>query len=47
VRKVQIIAAMRPQLARGDAQTGMETYCLNTPTIDSLIVDWPVRAEAS
>jgi hypothetical protein len=29
-------------LARGDAQTGMETYCLNAPTVDSLIVDWPV-----
>jgi hypothetical protein len=33
-------------LAKGDPQTGMESYCLNAPTIDSLIVDWPVRAEA-
>ncbi len=31
-------------LARGDAQTGMDSYCLNAPTIDSLIVDWPERA---
>ena len=34
-------------LAKGDAQTGMNSYCLNGPTIDSLIVDWPVRAKAS
>lgn len=33
-------------LARGDAQTGMESYCLNAPTIDALIVDWPVQAKA-
>jgi hypothetical protein len=25
-------------LARGDAQAGMNDYCLNAPTIDSLIV---------
>ena len=25
-------------LARGDAQAGMNSYCLNAPTIDSLIV---------
>jgi hypothetical protein len=33
-------------LARGDAQTGMDSYCLNAPTIDSLTIDWPLRAEA-
>jgi hypothetical protein len=33
-------------LAKCDAQTGMDSYCLNAPTIDSLIVDWPVRAQA-
>jgi uncharacterized protein YjiS (DUF1127 family) len=33
-------------LAKGDAQTGMDSYCLNAPTIDSLTVDWPVRTQA-
>lgn len=33
-------------LAKGDAQAGMDSYCLNGPTIDSLTVDWPVRAQA-
>lgn len=33
-------------LAKGDAQAGMDSYCLNAPTIDSLIVDWPVRGQA-
>jgi uncharacterized protein YjiS (DUF1127 family) len=31
-------------LAKGDAQTGMQSYCLNGPTIDCLIVDRPERA---
>lgn len=31
-------------LAKGDPQTGMATYCLNAPTIDTLTVDWPKRA---
>lgn len=39
------IATMRPEPGH-DAQTGMD-YCLNAPTIDSLIVDWPVRVEVS
>jgi hypothetical protein len=33
-------------LARGDPQTGMSSYCLNAHTIDSLIVDWPERIKA-
>jgi uncharacterized protein YjiS (DUF1127 family) len=33
-------------LAGGDVQAGMGSYCLNAPTIDSLIVDWPERAKA-
>jgi uncharacterized protein YjiS (DUF1127 family) len=33
-------------LARGDVQAGMDSYCLNAPTIDALIVDWPERAKA-
>jgi hypothetical protein len=27
-------------LANGDVETGMRSYCLNAPTIDALIVDW-------
>jgi hypothetical protein len=34
-------------LARGQVQAGMDSYCLNAPTIDALIVDWPVQAKAS
>ncbi|MGE0854377.1 MAG: hypothetical protein AB7O44_33075 [Hyphomicrobiaceae bacterium] len=33
-------------LAKGDTQAGMNSYCLNAHTIDSLIVDWPERASA-
>jgi hypothetical protein len=33
-------------LARGDVQAGMHSYCLNAPTIEPLIVDWPERAKA-
>jgi len=33
-------------LANGDAQTGMASYCLNAPTIDCLIVDRPVTGKA-
>lgn len=28
-------------LARGDVQTGMDSYCLNAPTIDALLLDRP------
>jgi hypothetical protein len=30
-------------LAKGDAQAGMESYCLNAFTIDSLLADRPSR----
>jgi hypothetical protein len=33
-------------LATGDAQTGMNSYCLNAHTIDLLTVDWPERTKA-
>ena len=33
-------------LASGDVQAGMDSYCLNAPTINSLIVDWPERTKA-
>jgi hypothetical protein len=33
-------------LARGEVQAGMYSYCLNAPTIDALIVDWQERARA-
>lgn len=28
-------------LGKGDVQTGMQTYCLNAPTIDALILERP------
>jgi hypothetical protein len=28
-------------LANGDVETGMRSYCLNAPTIDALVVDRP------
>ncbi len=30
-------------LADGDAQTGMQSYCLNGPAIDVLVVDRPAK----
>src|SRR5262245_19556897 len=30
-------------LAKGDAQAGMDSYCLNSATIDSLLLDRPAR----
>lgn len=29
-------------LANGDVQAGMSSYCFNAPTIDALTVDWPI-----
>jgi hypothetical protein len=28
-------------LARGDVQAGMRTYCLNAPTLDALLIERP------
>jgi hypothetical protein len=32
-------------LARGDAQSGMDTYCLNSATIDALLLDRSSRTD--
>ncbi len=31
-------------LARGDVESGMRSYCPNAPTIDALVINWVVRA---